>query len=106
MASFGTKTFIKHDDYMTPKYAWEAIHQFIPKDKIIWECFYGNGQSGQYLRELGYTVVHDDIDFYKENHGDILWSNPPYSDCKNIMARLAALDKPFVMLMPSSNCRF
>ena len=29
MAGFHTKTFIKHDDYMTPKYAWENIKQFI-----------------------------------------------------------------------------
>jgi len=47
MAGFHTKTFLKHDDYMTPKTAWEAIQNFIPKDKIIWEAFYGDGQSGQ-----------------------------------------------------------
>ena len=35
MASFHTKTFSKHDDYMTPKYAWENINMYIPKDKII-----------------------------------------------------------------------
>jgi len=34
MAGFHTKTFIKHDDYMTPSHAWEDIKQFIPKDKI------------------------------------------------------------------------
>ena len=38
-------TFNKHDDYMTPKSAWENILQYIPKDKVIWECFYGDGQS-------------------------------------------------------------
>ena len=31
----------KHDDYMTPKYAWENIQHLIPKDKVIWEAFYG-----------------------------------------------------------------
>ena len=25
MAGFHTKTFIRHDDYMTPKYAWDNI---------------------------------------------------------------------------------
>ena len=34
MAGFHTKTFLKHDDYMTPKYAWENIKQYIPQDKI------------------------------------------------------------------------
>ena len=39
MASFHTKTFQKHDDYMTPKSAWEDIKKYIPTDKIIWEAF-------------------------------------------------------------------
>jgi hypothetical protein len=34
MAGFHTKTFLKHDDYMTPKYAWEDIKDYIPKKKI------------------------------------------------------------------------
>ena len=33
MATFTTKTFLKHDDYMTPKYAWENIKNYIPKKK-------------------------------------------------------------------------
>ena len=57
MAAFTQKTFTKHDDYMTPKYAWENIKEYIPK-KIIWEAFYGDGNSGTYLRELGFDVIH------------------------------------------------
>ena len=34
----GTVEFLKHDDYMTPKYAWENIKQYIPKHKILWEA--------------------------------------------------------------------
>ena len=102
MADFTHKTFIKHDDYMTPKSAWESIQHLVPKDKVIWECFYGDGESGKILTELGYTVIHEPIDFYKENRGDILLSNPPFGDCKNIMPRLKALGKPFIFLMPSS----
>ena len=41
MAGFHTKTFAKHDSYMTPKSAWENIKEYIPKDKVIWEAFYG-----------------------------------------------------------------
>lgn len=102
MAGFHTKTFQKHDDYMTPKYAWEHIKQYIPKDKVIWEAFYGDGSSGKYLEELGFNVIHKDVDFYKENHGDVIVSNPPFSDCKNVMKRLKELDKPFILIMPSS----
>ena len=65
MAGFHTKTFIKHDDYMTPKYAFEWIKDFIPNNKIIWEAFYGDGDSGNYLQELGFNVIHEPIDFLK-----------------------------------------
>ena len=51
MADFHAKTFLKHDDYMTPKHAWENINHLIPKNKIIWEAFYGDGNSGIYLEE-------------------------------------------------------
>ena len=102
MASFHTKTFLKHDDYMTPKYAWENIKQFIPKDKEIWEAFYGDGQSGTDLEELGFNVIHKPIDFFENNLGDIIISNPPFSIAKNIMFRMKEIDKPFILIMPSS----
>jgi hypothetical protein len=104
MAGFHTKTFLKHDDYMTPKYAWENIQHFIPKDKIIWEGFYGDGASGRYLEELGFNVFHEPIDFFTEEplHWDIQISNPPYSKTKEIMHKLLEYDKPFILLMPSS----
>ena len=102
MAGFHTKTFIKHDDYMTPKYAWENIKQFIPKDKIIWEAFYGDGKSGDFLTELGYEVIHEEVDFFENDLGDIIVSNPPFSHSKEVMARMLELDKPFILILPSS----
>ncbi len=102
MAGFHTKTFIVHDDYMTPKYAWENIIEFIPKDKKIWEAFYGDGQSGQYLKELGFDVIHEPVDFFENDLGDIVVSNPPFSKSGEIINRLMTLDKPFILLMPSS----
>lgn len=102
MAGFHTKTFLKHDDYMTPNYAWDNIKQFIPNDKIIWEPFYGNGASGNYLKELGFKVIHEPIDFFENNLGDIIVTNPPFSKSKEILKRLKDIDKPFIMIMPSS----
>ena len=102
MAGFHTKTFIKHDDYMTPKYAWENIKQFIPKDKIIWEAFYGDGKSGDFLKELGHEVIHEEVDFFESDLGDIIVSNPPFSQSKEVMARMLELDKPFILILPSS----
>ena len=102
MAAFETKSFLKHDDYMTPKFAWENIKQYIPQDKVIWEAFYGDGNSGTHLQDLGFNVIHEPIDFFDSDEGEIIVSNPPFSKVKEIMPRLEELDKPFILLMPCS----
>ena len=102
MATFQTKTFLKHDDYMTPKYAWENIKEYIPKDKVIWEAFYGDSKSGDYLRELGFETIHEPLDFFENDLGEIIVSNPPFSKTKEIMKRLLVIDKPFILILPSS----
>jgi hypothetical protein len=102
MATFQTKTFLKHDDYMTPKTAWAWIEEFIPKDKLIWEAFYGDGKSGNYLKELGYNVFHEQIDFFENDKGDMVVSNPPFSKIPDVLKRLKELNKPFILIMPSS----
>tara|TARA_R110000796_G_scaffold85367_1_gene185321 strand:- start:295 stop:777 length:483 start_codon:yes stop_codon:yes gene_type:complete len=90
------------NDYMTPKYAWENIQEYIPKDKVIWECFMGDGKSGQYLEELGFDVIANDNDFFQSDEGDIVVSNPPFSKAKDVITRLKELDKPFILILPSS----
>ena len=72
---------------MTPKYAWEWIKDFIPKDKQIWEAFYGDGESGRYLTDLGFNVIHEEVVFFTNNVGDIIVSNPPFSQKKEIFTR-------------------
>ena len=102
MAGFQTKSFSQHDDYMTPKSAWENIKDYIPKDKVIWEAFYGNGDSGTYLQELGFTrTIHQELDFFDNDLGDIVVSNPPFTLCKQILTRLKKLNKPFILILPS-----
>ena len=96
--------FKNDDSYMTPKEVWESISHLIPKDKIIWECFYGDGKSGEYLTELGFNVEHHDIDFFEDPsfNYDIIISNPPYSCKPKVFKRLAEINKPFMMLVPVS----
>jgi hypothetical protein len=91
----------KHDDYMTPKSAWENIRHLIPPGKTIWEAFYGDGASGKYLQELGFQVIHENMDFFENNVGDIVVSNPPFSKSKEVLHRLRALEKPFILIMPA-----
>lgn len=91
----------KHDDFMTPKIAWENIQHLLPKDKVLWEAFYGDGSSGKYLTELGFKVIHENKDFFESDMGDIIVSNPPFSKTKEIFKRCIELNKPFVLLLPT-----
>lgn len=91
----------KHDDYMTPKSAWENIRHLIPANKVIWEAFYGDGKSGVALQELGFEVIHQDTDFFQHNLGDIVVSNPPFSKTKDVLRRLRELEKPFILILPA-----
>ena len=62
----------------------------------------GDGKSGEYLRELGFQVIHEAIDFFENDLGDILISNPPYAKKKEVFSRLKELNKPFIMLVPTT----
>ena len=98
-----------HDQYYTPKCAWERINKLIPKDKVVWEACMLNSnlsKSPQYLTELGNEVVYDTSwDILKENHGDIIITNPPFETKIKIaiLKRLVELDKPFIIIMNSMN---
>lgn len=95
-----THRYKKDDDYETPDNAWDLIKDYIPKDKVIWESFYATGKSGEYLRKMGFEVIHNDEDFFENNRGDICVSNPPFTIKKEVLQRLKELDKPFILLMP------
>ena len=91
--------FKVHDDYYTHKKSWEQIAHLIPKDKVIWEAcsLNSNGQSIRYLQELGFDVVGGrDIDIFKHNMGDIIITNPPFSNPnkQNIITNLLEIDLP------------
>jgi len=89
----------KTDNYYSKKEVWEKIQQYIPKDKVIWEAFYGDGKSGEYLKELGFNVIHEPIDFFDNNLGECIVSNPPFSLRQKVFTRLKELDKPFIIVM-------
>lgn len=88
----------ENDNFMTPPYVWDLIIPFIPKDLKIWEAFYGDGESGKYLTSKGFDVIHDDIDFFESNHGEIIVTNCPFSKKKEVFTRLKLLDKPFIVI--------
>jgi hypothetical protein len=95
--------FEKDDNWNTPKSAWELIKDYIPTGKVIWEAFYGDGNSGEYLRQMGFDVIHEKEDFFEtEKKGDIIISNPPFSCKVKIFQRLRKLDLPFILILPIS----
>ena len=100
--NFINHAFLEYDDYMTPRYAWDDIKHLIPNDEIIWEAFYGDGTSGNILNDLGFNVIHEPIDFFENNEGTMVLSNPPFKYIPEILERLVQLDKKFILLMPSS----
>ena len=87
---------------MTPKKAWGDIQEYIPKNKVVWEAFYGDGRSGQHLTGMGLNVIHEQIDFFAEDRGEVIVTNPPFSKTKKVMERLFELDKPFILILPVS----
>lgn len=102
------KTLSKLDnekvEYYTPEWVWDLLKPFIP-NKVIWECFRNENllstKSADYLRELGFEVVNPLCDFFENNYGDIVVSNPPYNVKKEVLERLLNLKKPFMLILPN-----
>ena len=91
------------DNYATDKKGWEIIKQYIPQDKVIWSPFYCDGKQKEYFEEMGYNIIHEDRDFFSYTPDyDIVVDNPPFSKLRPILERLKKLDKPFILIMPSS----
>ena len=106
----------KGDEYYTPKYVWEQIKEYIPKDKIIYEPFNNikfpqSLANHKHLCDLGFMVRElipydpetGEGDFFKDNGDgwDICVTNPPFAIKQKIVKRLVELDKPFVILTPT-----
>ena len=102
----------EHNEHYTPFEAFEAIQEFIPRDKTIWECFtrgnHAHIRSPNFLRQLGFNVIATGEDFFSHNYGDIVVSNPPFNAQKGednmkkrVLLRLIKLNKPFLLLMPT-----
>ena len=97
------RAWTTNDDWMTPKSAWEDIKDYIPKDDWLWEPFFGDGESGKYLTELGFDTTHNkNEDFFEWDRGDCVCSNPPFSLIPKVLERLVELNKPFILIMPAS----
>lgn len=99
----------KNDECCTPRYAVEPILKYVPKNKIIW-CPFDTEESEfvKVLTESGFKVVFSHIcygqDFYKyePKKWDIIISNPPFTNKKQIFERCLSFDKPFALIMTNT----
>ena len=92
----------KNDNYSTPKAYLEVIDKFIPQDYTICDPFYFDGSVKDTWREIGREIIHENTDFFTNNYDDvdIIVSNPPFSNMKEIFIKLFEINKPFILLIP------
>jgi hypothetical protein len=91
------------DNYITNADDWLRIKDYIPKDKKIWSPFYCDGKQKEYFKDMGFDIIHEDRDFFSYSpEYDIVIDNPPFSKLRDILNKLKELDKPFILIMPSS----
>ena len=87
------------DNYSTDKIGWEIIKDLIPSDKKIYAPFYCDGKQKIYFKELGFDIIHEDVDFFTNTFEyDIIVDNPPFSKIRPICEKLKEDDKPFIIM--------
>mgnify|MGYP003653465809 FL=1 len=94
-----------NNEYYTPRWVWDCLKQYIPTNKIIWEAFCcddpNSKKSAEYLKKIGFDVICNGEDFFDNDYGDIVVSNPPFSKKKEILERLFNMKKPFMLILPN-----
>tara|TARA_R110002126_G_scaffold243192_1_gene386333 strand:+ start:29 stop:520 length:492 start_codon:yes stop_codon:yes gene_type:complete len=94
-----------NDEYYTPDWVWDCLIPYIPNDKIIWEAFCNDNiksrKSAVYLKDKGFNVICNGLDFFNNDFGDIVISNPPYSIKQKVLKRLFTINKPFMLILPN-----
>jgi len=102
------------DEYYTPEYAFRMLEPYIQhmRGKTVWEPFGYNFhfiRSPIYIRRMGFKVIANGRDFWRQNKGEWVLSNPPYQNIpgkgntkERIIRRLCELRKPFCLLLQSS----
>ena len=89
------------DEFFTPKYALNPLLPYLKKEWKIWECAWGTGALAKHLKEKGFNVLDEDVDFLDfDLDCDVLITNPPYSKKLEFLRRAFEIGKPFAFLMP------
>lgn len=100
------RKFVPDDEYETPVEAWNMVLSRIPKNLVIWDPFFASGYAQEVLTQSGHRSIHVDRDFFSwqppAGAYDVIITNPPYSNKRDVILRLLRLNKPFAILIPLS----
>lgn len=98
----------KNDECYTPRYGVEPLLEFLEpfRNKIIW-CPFDDEDSEfvKVFQENGYRVVYSHIKYgqdfynYEPEEWNLIISNPPFTNKKEIFKRAIDFNKPFCLLM-------
>mgnify|MGYP003637067516 CR=1 FL=1 len=88
--------------YYTFEKDWIRINNYIPKNKVIWEAFSNGEYEGvDYLKSICKEVITHSGDFFDNNEGECVITNPPFSIKQQVLRRLKEIDKPFICILPT-----
>jgi len=98
----------KCDDHFTKETEWEQIAPHIPKNKIVSMPFYSpyskcNELLGKYIDN---KIIYRNEDFFKNDRGQLVCDNPPFSLKKEIIKKLVERNKPFMLIVPISTIAY
>jgi hypothetical protein len=104
MATYSDWKPSKHDDYFTRESTWKQIAPYIPQGKVISMPFYSPYSKCNELlsKFVDNEIIYMDEDFFKNDRGDIVVDNVPFSKKKEIIKELVKRDKPFMIIVPIS----
>ena len=57
----------KNDEYYTQPTSWDIVLQYIPKNKVLFEPFFGAGHTAKYFNTHGYKMIgQNGLDFFDD----------------------------------------
>jgi len=99
----------KNDECYTPLYGVIPILKHIPKWATVWCPF--DKKGSQFVKQISKTnkVVFSHIDYGQDfynyepkEHWDVIISNPPFTNKKQIFERALSFNKPFALIMSNT----
>ena len=96
----------RNDECITPSYGVKPILKYIPKDKTVWCPF--DKEDSEFVKQIrlnGNEVVFSHKDYaqdfytYEPPHWDLIISNPPFTNKREIFKRALSFNKPFALIM-------